>query len=187
VRRLAAALALLPVLLLPAPALAAGTGGVDISPYPGSINGEQITAFHVQLARSGAATVRYSVRNTTSKPAIARIYATTAYRGTNGAWTIGKPDAAPFIQLSDHVVKLRPHESDLRSFSVTTAPAATYGAVVVQVRNGSVVQRVATIVYFARPSHSRLSWTVVVVALVLLAGVAGGVLIARRRAAVLTS
>ena len=69
-------LAALLALSATAPSRAAGTGGVEISPYPGVVDGKQVTAFHVTVPRSeGSTSVRYSLRNTTTAQKSARLVA----------------------------------------------------------------------------------------------------------------
>ena len=75
-RVLLAALAL--VLTWAAPASAAGTGGIEVSPYPGIVDGHQVTAFHVKVPSRGRATVKYSIRNTTNHAVKGRLYGASA-------------------------------------------------------------------------------------------------------------
>lgn len=180
----AAVVAFLAVLLVLTPSagvLAAGTGGIEISPYPGVVKGKQVTAFHVTVPRTGSATVRYSLRNTTNSPRTARLYAASATR--NGkAWAIGDPATSPYLDFPTRTVTLKGNAIELASFRVRgTIDKKAYGALVVEVTNGSVTQRAATLVYLTRGPLVSLPVLVVLIAvgLLLVAGVA--VLLARRR------
>ncbi len=57
------------LLLLAVPAGAAGTGGVEVTPLPGIVDGKQVTAFHVRMPRSGTSEVPFALRNLTGEPA----------------------------------------------------------------------------------------------------------------------
>lgn len=166
-------------------ALASGTGGVDISPYPGSVNGRQVTAFHVDVPESGPAIVRYSVRNTTDKVATARVFSAAAERTPSGGWSIGTATSAPFLGLRDTVVTLRPHESRITSFKALMPAHASYGAVVVEVKSGSIVQQAATIVYLRSAVEAAQgagpAEVIVIIAAILIASAAIGVGFSRVR------
>ncbi len=184
-RRLAGA-AIPLVLLLPVPATAAGTGGIEVSPYPGAVNGRQVTAFHVTVPSRGAATVRYSLRNTTTHPASGRLYAASATSDGNGGYTIGEAGSSPYLSFRTRDVTLAGGELTLDTFTVHPGlhgrPAAkTYGAIVVEVRNGSVVQRAATLVYLEPGPVVPLPLLVVLVAVAVLALAGLGFLLVVRR------
>jgi hypothetical protein len=164
VRRVRRALTVLLLLLaVAAPARAAGTGGIEVSPYPGVVDGHQVTAFHVKVPTRGSVAVRYSLRNTTGKPAHGRLYAASAVSDGHGGWTIGGAGSTDDVDLDDQQVDLAPNETRLSSFRVE-GPAGRRAAVVIEVKQGSVVTRAATLVYL---EHGR---TVPVP--VLLAGIA---------------
>ncbi len=165
----AAVVALLgPVLLLtPAgPAGAAGTGGIEVTPIPGIVDGKQVTAFDVD-ADGQPHDVAYALRNITSTPKTARLYAASATRQPDGGFTVGDAGSSPFLVLPDENVTLNPGAFLRRTFRLRgEVQELTYGAVVVEVRNGSVVTRAATLVYL-RPGRS----VSIPLALGLLAGV----------------
>lgn len=171
--------------LVTQPALAAGTGGVDVSPYPGVVNGKQVTAFHTRVPSRGDAVVRYSLRNTTNQPAAARLFSASASR-TGGQFTIGAAGSSPYISFPDAQVTLKPQETRISSFTVHAGPdgvaAGSYGAIVVEVKHGSIVQQAAVVVYLSRASTVSLPLLVIsiAIAVLLLAGT-GFVLVARHR------
>lgn len=178
---------LLPLLLLLAPpAAAAGTGGVDISPYPGVVDGRQVTAFHAQVPSRGDSTVRYVLRNTTGHTATARLFGTAASRDAQGRFTIGPAGSSPYLGFADQQVSLAPHETRMATFTVHPGPhgrpqGKAYAAVVVEVRNGSVIAQAATVVYLERGRTIPLPLLVVLVATGLLAAAGVGVLVVSRR------
>jgi hypothetical protein len=168
------------------PARAAGTGGVDVSPYPGVQNGKQITAFHAKVPSRGSSTVQYALRNTTSKTATARLFGASA-RKTDGTFTLGPAESSPYLDFADRTVTLKPHETRIASFRVHPGPdgrpkGTAYAALVVEVKNGSVIQQAATVVYLQPGRTVPLPLLVVLVAVALvLLGRAGLVLVRRRR------
>lgn len=163
---------------------AAGTGGVELSPYPGVVDGKQVTAFHVTVPRGGGSTsVRYALRNTTTSPKSARLYAASAQR-TQGSWTIGDAGSSPYLDFPDRTVSLRPNEVRIASFRVHGEVSdKEFGALVVEVSNGSITQRAATLVYLEPGRRVPLPVLVVGAAVLLLLVAAGGVALARRRPA----
>ena len=163
---------------------AAGTGGVELSPYPGVVDGKQVTAFHVTLPRGGGtASVRYALRNTTTATKSARLYAATARHAATG-WAIGDAGSSPYLGFPDRTVTLGPSEVKLASFTAHgTIDHEVFGALVVEVTNGSVTQRAATLVYLKPGRRVPLPVLLVGVAVLLLAVVGGGVALARRRPA----
>jgi len=165
-----------------APASAAGTGGIEVSPYPGVVDGRQVTAFHVKVPTDGAATVRYSMRNTTNRSVTGRFYAASATRDGRGGWIIGGPGSTSQVALADQQVSLTPKETRLASFEVTGSPGE-HAAVVVEVKQGAVVTRAATLVYLEEGRRVPLPLLVVAAAVLLLLLVGGGVLLVRRRPA----
>lgn len=172
------------VLALAVPASAAGTGGIEISPYPGVVDGHQVTAFHVKVPSRGSTSVRYSVRNTTSSAVQGRVYAASAASDGHGGWTIGDPGSTPYLDLADQQVSLKPHETRLASFDVQGSLDRTeHAAVVVEVKKGAVLTRAATLVYLSPGRRVPLPLLAVVVAVLLLLVVAAGVVRQRRRPA----
>ena len=175
------------VLLLPVPAGAAGTGGIEVSPYPGAVKGRQVTAFHTKVPSRGSETVRYSLRNTTAHPASGRLYAASATSDGNGGYAIGEAGSSPYLSFRTRDVTLAAGELTLDTFTVHPGPdgrpsTERYGAIVVEVRNGSVVQRAATLVYLEPGPVVPLPLLVVLVAVAVLtlAGL-GFLLVVRRR------
>ena len=173
------------LVLVAGPALAAGTGGVDVSPYPGVVNGKQVTAFHTRVPSSGEAVVQYSLRNTTNAPASARLFSASAAR-TGGQFTVGAAGSSPYISFPDEQVTLKPQESRIETFTVHAGPhgvaAGSYGAIVVEVKNGSIIQQAAVVVYLEREHAVPLPLLVIsiAIAVLLLAGT-GFLLVARHR------
>ena len=163
---------------------AAGTGGVELSPYPGVVNGRQVTAFHVTLPRGGGtASVKYALRNTTTATRSARVYAASAQRSTTG-WAVGDPGSSPYLVFPDRTVTLRGSQVELASFTARGAiDHEVFGALVVEVAKGSVTQRAATLVYLKPGRRVPLPVLVVGIAVLLLAAVGGGIALARRRPA----
>jgi hypothetical protein len=124
--------------VLSGPAQAAGTGGIEVSPYPGLVNGHQVTAFHVKPPTRGDLTVRYSLRNTTEAPVSGRLYAASAA-------------STPYVSLKAQDVTLKPHEIRVATFTAHgRVSGKKYAAIVVEVRNGAIVQRAATLVYLEK-------------------------------------
>jgi len=141
-----------------------------------------VTAFHVKVPSEGAATVRYSVRNTTAKPVTGRLYAASADSDGRGGWSIGGPGSTRSVDLSDQQVSLKPQETRLASFQVSGRPG-DHAAVVVEVKQGAVVTRAATLVYLEKDRTVPLPLLAVAAAVLLLLVVGGGVLLVRRRPA----
>jgi hypothetical protein len=181
-RLVRAALVTTLLLLAPGRAGAAGTGGIEVSPYPGLVNGKQVTAFHTKVPSSGAATVRYSLRNTTTGTRSARLYAASATRDGTG-WAIGDPGSSPYITFPERTVTLKAGEVRLETFTVHGKVDSTrHGAIVVQVSTGSITQRAATLVYLEKGRTVPLPLLVVLVAGALVALAGAGFLLVRRRA-----
>jgi hypothetical protein len=178
--------AVLAVLLVPGAALAAGTGGVDISPYPGVINGKQVTAFHAKVPSQGTSTVQYALRNTTGKPATARLFAAKASRDSKGSFTIGAAGSSPYVTFADQQVTLAPHETRIGSFRIKPGPGGrlkgtAYGALVVEVKNGAIIQQAATVIYLEPGRLVPLPLLLVLIATALLVVAGLGFLVVRRK------
>lgn len=173
------------LLLFAAPASAVGTGGVDISPYPGVVNGTQVTAFHTKVPSRGTTKVQYSLRNTTAKPASARLFSASALR-TSGTFTIGTAGSSPYLDFPDRTVVLQPNETRIESFDVHPGPdgrpsGKVYGAIVVEVKNGSIVQQAAVVVYLERGRTVPIPLLLMVAAVAVLSLAALGFLVTLRR------
>lgn len=181
-RRVRVAVVLLLLALLSGTAQAAGTGGIEVSPYPGVVNGHQVTAFHVKVPSRGSTATRYSLRNTTGAPVKGRLYAASAAPNGHGGWTIGGAGSSPYVDLPDQQVSLAPHEIRLASFRVH-GKVGEHAAIVIEVEQGAVVTRAATLVYLERGRRVPLPVLVVGAAVLLLVVGGAGVLWARRRPA----
>jgi hypothetical protein len=176
-------LALVVALAVPAgPALAAGTGGIEVSPYPGISDGRQVTAFHVKVPSRGTTTVKYSIRNTTNHAVKGRLYGASAAPDGSGGWTIGGAGSSTMLDLADQQVSLKPQETRLASFTVS-GKAGDHAAVVVEVKQGAVVSRAATLVYLEKGRTVPLPLLLVGAAVLLLLVVGAGVVLVRRRPA----
>ena len=154
--------------LLAGPAHGAGTGGIEVTPVPGVVDGKQVTAFHVTLPTTGTTQQRFALRNITTEERAARIYAASARRDGKGGFSIGDPGSSPYVRLPDRTVTLQPAEVRAETFDVV-APSKdrpgeeTYAAVVLEVQRGSIVQRAATLVYVAPGEKSSAPpWLLVV-------------------------
>ena len=167
------------------PASAAGTGGIEISPYPGVVNGKQVTAFRADLPRNGSSrSVRYSLRNTTSSPKSGRLYAASATRDDKGDFTIGDPGSSPYISFPAKDVTLPGGASQIASFTVHgKISERTYGALVVEVTQGAITQRAATIVYLSPGPVLPIPVLLAIGAAVLIAAVGVALWLVRRRSA----
>jgi hypothetical protein len=128
-------------------ASAAGTGGVDLAPADGQ------SAFHVPLRYGEHATVRFVLRNLRGRPVSAEVYAASA-TPDGGSYSIGGVSSAPWLSLPATSVQLGAHASRTMSFTVrretpSSAPTS-YGAIVLQVAHGTIIERAATLVYLQR-------------------------------------
>ncbi len=168
--------------------LAAGTGGIEVTPVPSLRNGKAVTTFTVQLPPSGSRQVPYTLRNIDAVPRTARVFAAKVTL-SDGNYALGPPGSSPYVSSTDRTVTLAPREVKQETFTVAarTPPGeVVYAAIVVEVRNGSVVQNAATLITL-RPAARRivgLPTGVIVAALVVLVLAALGVLLVvlRRRA-----
>jgi hypothetical protein len=143
-----------------------------------------VTAFHVKVPTRGSTTVRYSVRNTTGAPVHGRLYAASATSDGHGGWTVGGPGSSRNVGLPDQQVSLAPHETRMRTFTVHGKVDGTqHAAVVVEVKQGSVVTRAATLVYLQRGRRVPLPVLLVGAAVLLLALVGTALVWVRRRPA----
>lgn len=175
------------VLLLPVPALAAGTGGIEVTPVPPVRDGKQATSFRVDVPSSGREQVPFTVRNVEDGERSARVYAAAVTRAADGTLSLGNPGSSRWVSLAAEEVTLAAGEVQERSFTVNGGDlpdGQVLAAVVVEVRNGSVVQRASTLVRLERGRTVPLPLLVVVAAVLLLAFAGAGVaLLGRRRQA----
>lgn len=162
---------------------AAGTGGIEVTPLEGGG-----TTFRVEVPRDGADDVPYLLRNVEEQPRSARVYSARV-TSTDGAFALDAPGSSPYVEMPDREVTLQPGEAREESFRVSAGAdgvpdGEAYAAVVVEVRNGSVVQRASTLVYLRGEPRVPLPLLLVVLAVLLvLAAGAGVAAVARRRAA----
>lgn len=146
------------VLLATAPAASAsGTGGVDLRPLD-----TNATAFHVDLRAGQHKVERFALTNLTGAPASVRVYAATAAKTSNGSFTVGGAGSAPWAAVPDRTVTLAPHATQTLTFDVSRdlAPAGqglAYGAVVLEQSHGTVIARVATLIYLNRVGASKVA------------------------------
>lgn len=181
--RWAAAVACGAVLALaPGPADAAGTGGIEVTPLPGVVDGKQVTAFHVQVGRSGER-VQFALRNLTDNTRYAKLYVARATRAADGSYDVAGPDSTSVVAMRTEEVALPPRAFQERSFRAAGGlERDAYAAVVVEVRNGSVVTRAATLVYLSPDGDLPIPLLLGVgAAAVALAAGTGVVLVTRRR------
>jgi hypothetical protein len=170
------------------PALAVGTGGVDLSPDPAvTASGRTITAWHVPKDAGNAVTQRYRLRNLTNRPVTVHLYAAAVTRSASGAYAVAGPGSATWIEFPDRTVTLKPADDERGSFVVRRdkAPRAkgtVYGALVVEKATQSVATRAATLVYLEGGGGSQRGWWAVAVAAALAAMVAVGLVVTRRSA-----
>lgn len=170
-----------------APAHAASIDGVDLSPVPAVVDGKAVTNFQVPLPEDDRRTVQYAVRNTGKADRTVRVYAVGVTRRDDGSFSL-TDQPSPWVDLPKQTLELPPGGARLESFSVSAAgrelpEGEQYAAVVLEVRNGSVVQRVATIVYLDPDPAVPVPVLLAIGAGVLLTVVGGTVLLARRRTA----
>jgi len=178
VRRVLAAAAAL-VLGLAVPASAAGTGGIEVSPYPGVVDGKQVTAFHLTAPGKAA----WALRNTTGESRTGRLYAASATPDGRGGWVIGDAGSSPYLDLPERDVTLAPHEVRVSELRVRgDVEREQHAAIVVEVRTGSVVARAATLVYL-RPGGSGSGLPALPVGLAVLVLLAAGAAVASSQAA----
>lgn len=143
-----------------APASAVGTGGIELTPIPARTpDGKPVRSFRVKLAGGEKKRLQFLLRNVVGVPATAEVYAASATRSPDGRFAVGGAGSAPWIELSRQTVTLSPREERAVSFTVRRSgdghePVA-YGALVVEVARGAVVERAATIVSVARSGSDR--------------------------------
>ena len=137
---------------LVAPATAAGTGGIEITPVPSKKGNKAITTFRVEVPRDNPVQVPYTVRNVEDGPRTARVYSARILR-SEGNFSLDDPGSSPFVSMPDREVTLAAGDVLEETFLVSPSPDGrrireeAYAAVVVEVRNGAVVQRASTLIY----------------------------------------
>ncbi|MCW2587346.1 MAG: hypothetical protein JWN55_2862 [Frankiales bacterium] len=167
-------------------ASAAGTGGIEVTPVPSLRNGKPVTTFTVEVPTRGSSKVAYTVRNVEKVTRSARVYAAEVTKH-DGNFVLGAPGSSPYVAMADRTVTLKAGEIQPGTFTVKSGPGRpkgqAYAAIVVEVRNGSVVQRANTLVYLKPGREIPLPVLVVLVAVAVLglAGIAFLVVFRRRR------
>ncbi|MCW2615923.1 MAG: hypothetical protein JWN08_2917 [Frankiales bacterium] len=185
--RAAVACVLLVLLAVPAPtASAAGTGGIEVTPVPGEVDGRPVTSFRVEVPGDGERRIPFLLRNVEPGERSARLFVAPVTRAGE-SFALGRADGSPYVSFEAQDVTLAEGESRQLSFTVRGGelPAdEVLAAVVVQVGNGSVVQRASTLIYLSPGRRVPLPVLLLVVAGVLVAAAGTAVaLVGRRRRA----
>jgi hypothetical protein len=159
--------------LLVLPGHAAGTGGIEITPIPSQRDGTPVTTFEVEVPHDGEVEVPYRISNVEDGPRTARIYGARVLE-SGGNFALDEPGSSPYVSMPDREVTLEEGESREETFTVSAGedgvPEGTeYAAVVVEVRNGAVVQRANTLIYLTAAPRVPLPLVVVGIAVVLIA------------------
>lgn len=162
------------------PAVAAGTGDVELVPAPR--DGEAQTSFRVE---AGDDEIRFDLVNLADEPRTARLYAASADRSSGGGIGVGAVGSAPWLGVPDEEITLAARESRTIAAPLDANAVAegrqTLGAVVLEAPQGAVTVRVATLVTVeSRPALPLPLWAVAL-AVISLALVAFGLVVARRR------
>jgi len=173
------------VVLCSGPALAAGTGGIEVTPVPAAVDGKQATSFRVEVPARGTEQVPFTLRNVEDGERSARIYTAAVSRAADGTLSLDEPGSSEYVELPEQEVTLQAGEVRQESFTVSAGDidGDQLAAVVVEVRNGAVVQRASTLIHLDKGRQVPLPLLLLVVAVLLV--VAGGVGVAaasRRRA-----
>jgi hypothetical protein len=169
------------------PAHAAGTGGIEITPVPAQRDGRPVTTFEVEVPRDGEVEVPFLISNIEDGTRSARVYSARVTE-SGGSFALDAPGSSPYVSMPDRDVRLEEGEVREASFTVSAGedgvPESTeYAAVVVEVRNGAVVQRANTLIYLTAGPRVPLPLVVVGIAVLLIALAAAVLfaLVARRR------
>jgi hypothetical protein len=176
----------LAVTALAHPVDAAGTGGIEVTPDPPVVDGEQATAFHVEVPDRGEQSVPFTVRNVEDEVRSARLYTAGVAQDQQGTLSLGDPGSSPFVSLRPEEITLAPGEVQQRTFTLQGGDLhedEDLAAVVVEVRSGSVVQRASTLVYLDSGRQLPLPLLLVVLAVVLVATAGATVATLARRPA----
>lgn len=176
--------AVLVVVLAPS-ALAAGTGGIEVTPVPSKVDGKAVTVFRVEVPRDGSTSVPYLLSNVEDGPRTARVYVARV-RKVDGSFSLDDEGSSPYVSMEDRSVTLQPEEVREETFRVSPGPdgppeGEAYAAVVVEVRNGSVVQRANTLIYLTAEPRVPLPLLILLVAVGLIAVVGAGLAVTVRR------
>lgn len=185
-RLLRAAVLVVALLAAPTvPALAAGTGGIEVTPVPSQLDGRAVTVFRVEVPRDGSVDVPYLLSNVEDGPRTARVYVARV-RKVDGSFSLDDAGSSPYVSMEDRSVTLQAEEVREEAFRVAPGPDGppddeAYAAVVVEVRNGSVVQRANTLIYLSPAPRVPLPLLVLIVAVALVTVVGAGVAVTVRR------
>lgn len=168
-------------------ARAAGTGGIEVTPLPALVDGEQVTAFHVELPGRGSTEVPFLLRNVENGERTASVYAADVTRAENGTFDVSDAGSSRYVSYEQRTFSLAAGEQRRETFTLerpnaASPPGETFAAIVVEVSNGSVVQRAATLVYVNPGTRLPLPLLIVLVALVLVVLVAATITVYARRA-----
>ncbi|MFP5218335.1 MAG: hypothetical protein ACLGIG_01165 [Actinomycetes bacterium] len=172
-------------LLVTAPARAAGTGGIEVTPLTEPVDGAAPTSFRVDVPSDGTERVPFLVRNVDDQPRSARLFVAPVRRDGD-SFALGEPDASEWVEYEARDVTLQPGESQEHALVVRGGKLPddeVLAAVVVQVRSGSVVQRASTLIYLDEGRRVPLPLLVVLVAVLLAvaAAIAWSFVVRRRR------
>ena len=174
------------LLVVPVPlALAAGTGGIEVTPVPSKVDGKAVTVFRVEVPRDGSVSVPYLLSNVEDGPRTARVYVARV-RKVDGNFSLDDEGSSPYVSMEDRSVTLEAEEVREEAFRVAPGPDGppddeAYAAVVVEVRNGSVVQRANTLIYLTGEPRVPLPLLILIVAVLLIGVVGAGVAVTVRR------
>src|SRR5688572_12437161 len=174
------------LLMVPAPvALAAGTGGIEVTPVPSRVDGKAVTVFRVEVPREGSVDVPYLLSNVEDGDRTARVYVARV-RKVDGNFSLDGEGSSPYVSMEDRSVTLEAEEVREETFRVAPGPdgppdSEEYAAVVVEVRNGSVVQRANTLIYLTPAPRVPLPLLILILAVLLVAVVGAGVAVTVRR------
>ncbi|MHB8961259.1 MAG: hypothetical protein ACYDAN_16735 [Candidatus Limnocylindrales bacterium] len=181
-----AAVLVVVLLVVPVPlALAAGTGGIEITPVPSQVDGKAVTVFRVGVPREGSVQVPYLLSNVEDGPRTARVYVARV-RKVDGNFSLDDEGSSPYVSMEDRSVTLEAEEVREETFRVAPGPDGppddeAYAAVVVEVRNGSVVQRANTLIYLTGEPRVPLPLLILIIAVLLIGVVGAGVAVTVRR------
>ncbi len=185
-RSLRAAVLVVALLLVPAPAvLAAGTGGIEVTPVPSQVDGEAVTVFRVEVPREGSTQVPYLLSNVEDGQRTARVYVARV-RKVDDNFSLDDEGSSQYASMEDRSVTLEAGEVREETFRVAPGEdgppdSEAYAAVVVEVRNGSVVQRANTLIYLTGEPRLPLPMLILIIAVVLIGAVGAGVSVTARR------
>lgn len=165
-----------------APAGAAGTGGLDVTPVPAFVDGEPVTSFRVEVPSEGSRRVPFTLRNVTDEERSARLFVAAVTRDGDG-FRLGAAGSSPHVSMPDREVTLAGQEVREEFFTVTgpRPEQQRLAAVVLEVTNGAVTTQASTLIYLEPGRRLSLPWLLVLLAVVLLLTATAAVVLAERR------